>query len=44
MATLAVARREMNSLRWTIFMFAYLFVLAYIAAGITYWTAVGLGL
>ncbi len=44
MATLAVARREMNSLRWTIFMFAYLFVLAYIAAGITYWTAAGLGL
>lgn len=39
MATLAVARREMNSWRWTAFMFGYLFVMAYVAAGATYWTA-----
>jgi ferrous iron transport protein B len=44
MATLAVARREMNSWRWTAFMFTYLFALAYVAAGLTYWTAVWAGL
>ena len=44
MATLAVARREMNSWRWTAFMFGYLFALAYIAAGATYWTARWAGL
>ncbi len=44
MATLAVARREMNSWRWTAFMFTYLFVMAYVAAGITYWTAIWAGL
>ena len=44
MATLAVARREMNSWRWTAFMFGYLFVLAYVAAGATYWTARWAGL
>lgn len=44
MATLAVARREMNSWRWTAFMFGYLFVMAYVAAGITYWTARWAGL
>lgn len=44
MATLAVARREMNSARWTAFMFGYLFAMAYIAAGITYWTAKWAGL
>ena len=44
MATLAVARREMNSWRWTAFMFVYLFVMAYIAAGATYWTARWAGL
>jgi ferrous iron transport protein B len=44
MATLAVARREMNSWRWTAFMFAYLFVMAYVAAGATYWTARWAGL
>ena len=35
-ATLATARRELNSWRWTGFMFVYLFALAYIAAGATY--------
>jgi ferrous iron transport protein B len=39
LSTLAVARRETNSWRWTLFMFGYLFVLAYIAAGLTYWIA-----
>lgn len=43
-ATLAVVRRETNSWRWMGFMAAYLFVLAYAAAGITYWAATALGL
>lgn len=37
LSTLAVARRETNSWRWTFFMFGYLFALAYIAAGATFW-------
>ena len=37
LSTLVVARREMNSWKWTAFMFGYLFALAYIAAGATYW-------
>ncbi|MGK2284788.1 ferrous iron transporter B [Pedomonas sp. V897] len=36
-STLAVVRRETNSWRWMAFMVAYLFVLAYAAAGATYW-------
>lgn len=43
-STLAVTRRETNSLRWPAFMLLYLFSLAYIAAGITFWTATALGL
>ena len=43
-STIAVARRETNSWRWPLFMVGYLFVLAYVAAGATYWTAVALGL
>jgi ferrous iron transport protein B len=43
-STIAVTRRETNSWRWPLFMVGYLFVLAYIAAGATYWTAVALGL
>ncbi len=39
LSTLAVARRETNSWRWPLFMFSYLFVLAYMAAGLTYWIA-----
>jgi ferrous iron transport protein B len=39
LSTLAVARRETNSWGWTAFMFGYLFALAYVAAGATYWTA-----
>jgi len=44
LATLAVARREMNSWRWTAFMVGYLLTLAYVAAGATYWTARWAGL
>lgn len=43
-STIAVTRRETNGWRWPLFMVGYLFVLAYIAAGVTYWTAVALGL
>jgi len=39
LSTLVVTKRETNSWRWPTFMFAYLFVMAYCAAGITYWTA-----
>jgi len=44
MSTIAVARRETNSWKWPGFMLAYLFALAYVFAGITYWSAVALGL
>lgn len=44
LSTIAVARRETNGWKWPGFMLAYLFALAYIAAGITYWSAVALGL
>ncbi len=43
-ATLAVARREMNSWRWTAVMIAYLFALAYAASAATYWIAKAAGL
>ena len=43
-STIAVTRRETNSWRWPLFMVTYLFVLAYVAAGLTYWTAVAAGL
>ena len=43
-STIAVTRRETNGWKWPLFMVSYLFVLAYIAAGLTYWTAVALGL
>ena len=44
MSTIAVTRRETNGWKWPAFMLLYLFVLAYIFAGITYWSAVALGL
>ena len=44
LSTIAVARRETNGWKWPVFMLAYLFALAYILAGITYWSAVALGL
>jgi ferrous iron transport protein B len=43
-ATLAVARRETNSWRWTGLMIVYLFALAYAMAGGVYWTARAAGL
>ena len=44
LSTIAVTRRETNGWRWPIFMVLYLFALAYIAAGATYWLAVWIGL
>lgn len=43
-STIAVTRRETNGWKWPLVMISYLFVLAYCAAGLTYWTAVALGL
>jgi ferrous iron transport protein B len=43
-STIAVTRRETNGWKWPAFMVTYLFVLAYVAAGVTYWTAVAVGL
>jgi ferrous iron transport protein B len=44
MSTIAVTRRETNGWKWPAFMLAYLFTLAYVFAGLTYWTAIWLGL
>lgn len=44
MSTIAVTRRETNGWKWPVFMLAYLFGLAYVAAGATYWIAVSAGL
>jgi ferrous iron transport protein B len=44
MSTIAVTRRETNGWKWPAFMLAYLFGLAYIAAGATYWVASAAGL
>jgi len=44
MSTIAVTRRETNGWKWPAFMLLYLFALAYLFAGITYWSAVALGL
>ena len=44
MSTIAVTRRETNGWKWPAFMLAYLFALAYAAAGLTYWAAVAAGL
>ncbi len=44
MSTIAVTRRETNGWKWPLFMLAYLFGLAYLFAGITYWSAIALGL
>jgi ferrous iron transport protein B len=43
-STIAITRRETNGWRWPAFMVGYLFVLAYAAAGITYWLAILAGL
>jgi ferrous iron transport protein B len=43
-STIAITKRETNGWKWPLFMVGYLFLLAYAAAGITYWTAVAFGL
>ncbi|WP_176484680.1 ferrous iron transporter B [Sphingomonas spermidinifaciens] len=43
-STIAVTRRETNGWKWPLFMVGYLFAVAYVAAGITYWLAVAAGL
>ena len=42
-STIAIVRRETNGWKWPLFMLGYLFVMAYVAAGATYWAAVALG-
>ena len=44
LSTVAVTRRETNGWRWPAFMLAYLFGLAYLAAGATFWIATWAGL
>ncbi|MEQ1498869.1 MAG: ferrous iron transporter B [Novosphingobium sp.] len=44
MSTIAVTRRETNGWKWPAFMLGYLFALAYLFAGLTYWGAIWLGL
>ncbi|MBD3730654.1 MAG: ferrous iron transporter B [Sphingomonadales bacterium] len=44
LSTIAVARRETNGWKWPAFMLGYLFALAYIFAGATYWLASAAGL
>lgn len=43
-STIAVTRRETNGWKWPGFMLLYLFGLAYMAAGATFWAATALGL
>ena len=43
-STIAVVRRETNGWKWPGFMLVYLFALAYVAAGATYWIARAFGL
>jgi ferrous iron transport protein B len=43
-STIAVIRRETNGWRWPLFSLGYLFGLAYLAAGATFWLATALGL
>ena len=44
LSTFAVIRKETHSWKWPLFAFGYLFVLAYIAAGLTYHIARSFGL
>ncbi|CAM3798446.1 ferrous iron transporter B [Litorimonas haliclonae] len=44
LSTFAIIRKETNSWKWPFFAFAYLFVLAYVAAGITFHAATAAGL
>jgi ferrous iron transport protein B len=43
-STIAVVRRETNGWKWPLFMVGYLFALAYLAAGATFWLATAAGL
>jgi ferrous iron transport protein B len=43
-STIAVVRRETNGWKWPLFMTGYLFVMAYLAAGVTFWLATWAGL
>ncbi len=43
-STIAVVRRETNGWKWPAFMVFYLFVMAYLAAGATFWLSKWLGL
>lgn len=43
-STIAVTRRETNGWKWPMFMVTYLFVTAYLAAGLTFWLATWFGL
>ena len=42
-STIAVVRRETNGWKWPAIMVTYLFALAYVVAGVTYWVATALG-
>jgi len=44
LSTFAIIRKETNSWKWPLFAFGYLFILAYIAAGVTYHSARAFGL
>ncbi len=44
LSTFAIIRKETNSWKWPLFAFGYLFVLAYIAAGVTYHVSLAMGL
>ena len=44
LSTVAVTRRETNGWKWPAFMLGYLFALAYLAAGATFWIATWAGL
>ena len=44
LSTIAVIRRETNGWKWPLFTLGYLFGLAWVAAGITFWTTTALGL
>jgi ferrous iron transport protein B len=44
LSTIAVIRRETNGWLWPAFTLTYLFVLAWLSAGATFWTATALGL
>lgn len=44
LSTFAVIKKETNSWKWPLFAFGYLFILAYVAAGITFHTATAFGL